>query len=384
MNDLKFSEWFCLKDGRKNFLIDPTRDRDVLFGQPEWEKEIDDRLRKSQLLEMPTRLVWWGQYGIGKTHRLHHMQFLINKNDYAYHVCYLKASDVQEKTGFASLHYELVNSLGQEKMRDLVKQYFKKADAGQVAPFSEICNGVSDVKDALEALGGPGKDPASFAWIFLCGQSLSKSEMQLAGLSRSKLERSADFAAVIKVFADIIESETGKTLLYLIDEFETTQRITNKTAEAQWNEAIRSILDLTNLSVVMTLGAEKSDELPILILRPDIVRRIQRDNYVGMEAFKAPETGKFIRDLLEKWVDDGKRSALEASEKFTGTVPDYKSELYPFTEEGFRRFCDQVTLDPRNSKPSEILAKLNNVAAEACLQKRRLIDGNHLTELGYA
>mgnify|MGYP006188228653 CR=1 FL=1 len=83
-------------------------------------------------------------------------------------------------------------------------------------------------------------------------------------------------------------------------------------------------------------------------------------------------------------MDGVKRSALETSENFANNVPDYKSELYPFTEGGFAMFCDNVTLDPRNAKPSEILEKLNNIAAEACFDQRRLINRDHLTNMGYA
>ena len=383
MNNLNFAEWFCLEDGRKNFLIDPTLDRDVLFGQPEWEKQIDDRLRKSQLLSTPARLVWWGQYGIGKTHRLHHTEFLIKDKGYAYHPCYLIASDIQEKTGFEALHYEMVNALRRDWMRDLVMKYILKAAAGEVPPVSDICNGIADVEIALETFGHPSVKTVPAAWSFLCGGPLDKLELGLVGVGRPKLERAGDYAGVIQALATIVESETGKMLLYLIDEGENLTRITNRTAEARWNESLRAILDVKNLGVILTVGAEKSDQLPVLILRPDIVRRIQKDNYVTMESFKAPDTDKFIRDLLGKFVDDGKRSVLAASEGFAN-VPDYEPGLYPFTKGGFEVFCDNVTLDPRNAKPSEILAKLNNVAAEACFENRRLINRDHLADLGYA
>lgn len=383
MNSPKFSDWFCLKDGRKNFLIHPVRDRNVFFGMPEWESEVEDRLKRSQVLETPTRLVWWGQYGIGKTHRLQHTEYLIDKNDYSFHVCYLTASDVQDKTGFETLLYEMVNSLGRDRMIELTHQYYQKISTGEVQKFNEICNGVADVTAALEALGGPAKEEAKkIAWSFLCARKIEKSEMMATGVGRNKLEKSAEFAAVIGAFADIIESETGKTLLYLIDEFENTQRITNKTAESQWNESLRYILDLKNVSVVITIGAEKKSELPILILKPDIVRRVQKDNYVTMSSFKAPDTQIFLQDLLKQFVDAGKRSALEKSEKLADTFSDYKAELYPFTEGSFQVFCDHVSLDPRNAMPSQILARFNDVAADAFLQGCRVIDRNFLADLG--
>src|SRR5215831_18214995 len=121
-----FQEWFCLENGRKNFQIDPVRDQKFLFGQPQWEEEIKSRLKRSQLLGTPVRLLWWGQYGIGKTHRLRHTEYLVKHNGYRYRSCYVVATDVQEKTGFERLHYELVSSLDRNEMRKLVGSYLLK------------------------------------------------------------------------------------------------------------------------------------------------------------------------------------------------------------------------------------------------------------------
>ena len=106
-----FADWFCLAPGRRNFSIDPVRDQEYLFGEPEWQQQIDRRLERSQLLGTPIRLVWWGQYGIGKTHRLRHTEYLIKTKGYNYFPRYLVASDIAEKTGFGRLHFELVNAL---------------------------------------------------------------------------------------------------------------------------------------------------------------------------------------------------------------------------------------------------------------------------------
>ena len=67
---VSYPEWFCLNPGRENFHVDPDRDHQFLFGKGEWKDDIDARLRRSLALKEPVRLVWWGQYGIGKTHRL--------------------------------------------------------------------------------------------------------------------------------------------------------------------------------------------------------------------------------------------------------------------------------------------------------------------------
>lgn len=381
-----FTTWFCLNDGRRNFEIDPVRDRDHLFGKPEWEAGINDRLRKCQLLGTPIRLVWWGQYGIGKTHRLRHTEYLVQSNGYQYRPCYLVCSDIEEKTGFERLHYQLVNNLGQAEMREFVKAYVLKAAGGQTgyAKIADICGNAADVVAAIETFGGPVERPTSEAWRFLCGQDLDSSEMRTIGVAKPSLERAADYAAVLAALATIIQTETSKQLLYLIDEGENLQRIRNKNAESQWNETLRSILDIRNLNIVLTVGAEKSDLIPVLILKPDIVRRIQKDNYVQMEAYKNPETQSFVRGLLAHWIDPAKRQALETQEGFESMGSEYDPELYPFTQGAFDMFCSGVTLDPRSAKPSEILAKLNDVAAEAWFKDLRLITRNHLTNLGYA
>src|SRR6266404_4817714 len=148
MGKLSFSEWFCLKDGHKNFQIDPVRDQEFLFGEPEWEKDIDSRLKRSQLLGTPLRLVWWGQFGIGKTHRLRHTQHLIEKNNYRYFPRYVVAADIQEKTGFERLHFELVNSLGRDFMKGMVESFILKARTGtnpDMPSLDDICGTSTDV-----------------------------------------------------------------------------------------------------------------------------------------------------------------------------------------------------------------------------------------------
>src|ERR1051326_4151331 len=120
MEKVSFQQWFCLKDGRRNFQIDPIRDKEHLFGEPTWEDDIDSRLKRSQLLGTPVRLVWWGQYGIGKTHRLRHTAYLTGKKGYTYRPIYACATDIQDKTGFERLHYEIMNALDRDEMRKLV------------------------------------------------------------------------------------------------------------------------------------------------------------------------------------------------------------------------------------------------------------------------
>jgi hypothetical protein len=386
MSNPTFQEWFCLQDGRKNFQIDPVRDQEHLFGEPVWEEEIDSRLKRSQLLGTPVRLVWWGQYGIGKTHRLHHTQYLVTKNGYKYKPVYARASDIQEKTGFDALHYELLNALGREETQKTVSSYLLKLRTGTpgIPTLKELCGNSNDVEAALKKFGGDDPTFVLPSWRFLSGLKLKGNDLAFASVTKDCLENSIDFSAVLSALATIIQIETREELLFLIDEVENLQKITNKTAEAKWNESLRSVLDIQNIGLVFAIGAERMEGMPKLVLQPDVVRRFQRDNYVHMEAYKPPVAKSFMRGILGAWIDPEKRKQREAEDAFASSFTDYEPDLYPFTQGSFEKFCDWVVVDQRTAKPSEIIARLNNVAAECYFRGKKVITKDLLTDLGIA
>jgi hypothetical protein len=134
---------------------------------------------------------------------------------------------------------------------------------------------------------------------------------------------------------------------------------------------------------VLAIGAERQDGMPKLVLQPDIVRRFQRDNYVHMEAYKPPVAKSFVKGMLSAWIDAAKRATVETSEGFL-SVPNYDSTLYPFTTSGFEKFCDWAVVDQRTAKPSEIIGRLNNIAAGTYERDKRLVDKDLLTDMGIA
>jgi hypothetical protein len=249
----------------------------------------------------------------------------------------------------------------------------------------QICATAPDVASALKRFGQK-DDPgvALPAWRFLCGMRLKGNDPTLANVAKEALDTSNEFAAVISALGTIIKLRTGKELIYLVDEGENLTKITKPAQAARWQESLRAMLDLQHVGLVMTVGAERLDGIPRIVLEPDIVRRVQRDNYIQMEAYKPPVAKSFLRGLLTKWIDPERRDRLEQELNLKAAVPDYDAELYPFTAGAFEAFTEWAVVDPRTAKPSEIIARLNNIAAEAYFRDRRVIDRNHLTELGIA
>jgi hypothetical protein len=220
------------------------------------------------------------------------------------------------------------------------------------------------------------------AWRFLCGLKLEPGERGLAGVTKSQLDSSIEFATVLLALSTIIQAETGNQLLYLIDQGEGLQKVKKQATVDSWVETLRAVLDVKSVGMVLTVGAERDEGIPEIVLAPEIVRRFGRDHYLQMEAYKPPQASKFVANLLQKWIDSSKRGRLEADEQFVSRVPDYSSDLYPFTKGSFEKFCEWATVDPRNAKPSEIIDRLNNICAQAQRKGLRLISRDLLAELG--
>ncbi len=380
------ADWFCLRDGRQNFEIRPDRDQQFMFGNAEWREQIRRELDRSLLLTKPVRTVWWGDYGIGKTQRLRFTEHLIttvfSDRPKSFFPIVVVTRDLQDKSGFEQLHYELVNRLKFEQMRKDVVSYAKKLHHGipGPVPFEQLTTS-EDVLHAFEVLGGPNERFAETAWRFLAGQPVGK-EMVVANVHKDALDSSVEFADVLKVFAAVIETERSKQLFYMIDQVEALSKITNKNAEARWVETFRAVLDVPNLSLVLAIGASRLDGIPAVVYAPEIVRRFTVDKYIQMRAYDTTDAEAFVKDLFGNLIDPERRRVLQDAEGWEATVPGYQPALYPFTEGAFQKFCRYYGEQPKYAKPSEIISKLDYLAAEAFLAKKRLMDADFLVEQG--
>src|SRR5262245_6083710 len=127
----QISDWFCLKSGRENFTIIPERDQAFLFGKADWREQIEDRLKLSITLSEPVRLVWWGDFGIGKTQRLQYMHHVIDRDRLPFYPVTVTCRDLTTKSGFDALHYDLVNNLGFQNVHSMVQTYRKRLERGE-------------------------------------------------------------------------------------------------------------------------------------------------------------------------------------------------------------------------------------------------------------
>lgn len=383
---LPFPEWFCLKEGRENFHIDPDRDHQFLFGKSEWKDDIDARLKRALALKEPIRLVWWGQYGIGKTHRLRFTEYWINDRNLALYPVHVVCRDIDDKSTFDRLHFDLVNNLGREKAQGMVKRYCAKLEQKAAIPFEQLTTS-PDIIAAFQrfAVSAGDEKMQQATWKFLTGGDLSDNERALANVSGDCIDSSVEYAGVLRILGAAVAEDTKKQLIYLIDQVEALSKIRQRSIEGRWVETLRAVLDVRNVGMVMAIGAEnRFDELPSIMIQPEIVRRFTINNYLEIGAFKREQTAEFLEGLLDEWVDVQKRDALVKVEGWTATKSDYNADTYPLTKRAWEtlcRFCSDE-LDHKTAKPSEIIETMNRIAYEAFSTGRRLIDDGFLKTLG--
>src|SRR5687768_14761511 len=187
-----FAKWFCLNDERDNFQIRPERDPQLMFGNSDWRDGIHRELERGLLLHNPVRIVWWGDYGIGKTQRLRYMEHLINTEfadrSPSFYPVVVTTRDLQDKSGFEQLHYELISRLKFDEMRKATITYAKKLWTGTSGPipFEQLVTS-EDVLNAFRVLGGDNERFAETAWRFLSGQDVGN-EMLVANVHKGYLD----------------------------------------------------------------------------------------------------------------------------------------------------------------------------------------------------
>src|SRR5262245_17250724 len=118
------AEWFGLKQGRTDFYVENQADAHLLFGRTELDARLRAVLRRSFRTTHPPKLVLYGDWGVGKTHTMRHMQYEIEKTDaYAADVIFVELPDISSKTDFQAAHSALLDALGIDRVKVWVTQF---------------------------------------------------------------------------------------------------------------------------------------------------------------------------------------------------------------------------------------------------------------------
>src|SRR5262245_47502038 len=113
------AEWYGLKQGHKDFYIENDAHASLLFARQALDDTLQGILRKAFRTENPPKFVLYGDWGVGKTHNLRHIEHVIGTTaGYNAYVVYVELPDITAKATFQVAHAALLDAIGLDKVKN--------------------------------------------------------------------------------------------------------------------------------------------------------------------------------------------------------------------------------------------------------------------------
>src|SRR2546429_281554 len=93
--------WFGLKEEHTDFSIETEADANLFFARRELNEQLKAILRRSFRTGNPPKMVLYGYWGVGKTHTMRHMEYVIaHTADFPAIVVFVELPDVSARSTF--------------------------------------------------------------------------------------------------------------------------------------------------------------------------------------------------------------------------------------------------------------------------------------------
>ena len=396
MNDKKLETWFFMRPGFSTFRLEPDKHRQYLFGERDRRQRdlVLGSIEEACYTKEGHKTAVYGDYGRGKTHQCFNIIYEVQRRNFPVIPIYIKCSAYKSKEPFYSLFKEMVLRQSTADLNRVATEYQRRVNNREARPLIDIVyfediatvmsKGLSAVetdviKNSMRWLGGEPKVPMG-----LISKAL-----------QPQLTDSREFGAVLRGIAHMYSEVDGKVPLYLVDEAERFQNVTNPDAYYTWLASLRDITEILGVAMVFYIGAKTRNELPVLFVQEEIIRRIGVSNYIEFTNPSRDELKDFVCELLETFIFKGEvpaahqivveREALsseipEELGKITGGDPQ-RLRCFPFEPDAFDEFVEQVSTGDLASKPSEVLVRLQKAALRAMRNDMRTINSRIVQEI---
>jgi hypothetical protein len=389
-------QWFFMRSGFTTFNLEPKTHSQYLFGERDRRQRdlLLGTLEEAGYSRDGHKAAIFGDYGRGKTHQCFNIMFEIRRRGMSIAPVYIKCSAYKSKEPFHSLFTEMVSSHSAETINRIATEYQRRVNAKEAPELQEIVQSedialvmktglpmvnLTQVKNCMRWLGGEPKIDMT---------SVDDS-------IKPQLADSREFGAVMRGLAAMFAAVDGKVPLYLIDEAERFQNMTNPDTYFTWLASIRELTEIHNVGMLFLIGAKSRNDLPNIFVTDEIVRRIGVSNYIEFTNPSHDELQAFILELLQTFIRKGEvplphREVVEPG-ALDAAVPAELTEItggdtnrlrvFPFDPDAFEEFVEQVTRGELASKPSEVLLRLQKAAQRAMRHDRRTISSKIVNEI---
>jgi hypothetical protein len=389
MTDRNMAGWFYMRSGFETFLLQPERHARYVFGER-------DRRQRDRLLESLEEASYsrdgykaaiYGDYGRGKTHQCHNLIFEIKRRGLPFVPIYVKCSAFKKKEMFTALFRQLLFGHAPEEIQAVATEYARRVNASQASPLTDLIHSADIVNVITRGLTAPNPEAVKISMRWLAGEPKIDLTM-LGGSLKPQLVDSGDYGDVMRCIAQMYLEVRQEVPLYIVDEAERLQNVTDNDSYFAWLAALRELTEIHNVALLLMVGAHTRDQLPTILVQEEIVRRIGVANYMefvnpGRDDLKTFLIEQFQTSIRKGSVPDSQREVMDAialDEAVPAGLRDatggnaQRLESFPFEPEALDDFVAQVATGEMANKPSEAQLRLQKAAQRTMRLGRRTIE----------
>jgi len=379
------AEWFCLKEGRDEFLPDNKNDAGLKLCHENIIKDkVMDTIDRSFATNRPVKMLIYGDWGVGKTHTLNHIKWWFEQKDspHSARVIIVELGDVEKKSKYDVVIRRIMDSLTLKYLIKLLQDYNRTQNIHPVQALKSLGSNHSVAEafgNLLQAVPDQAPPPAVlWSFNYLKGQEVK--EGSSVGLGQT-IKEADEFYSVLLCCGELVKKVENKQLIFIVDELAKMEEIGLTTeAESHWMDVNRAILDHQQRTFGFVYSMKGGgDELPDIIDDPQLQSRIG-DNRVELRNFESSEVTQYLKKLTEEFVNWEKVQTLV--DKGEIDSKEYDKDSYPFTSDSLNHFKDYYERTMEDAKPRNIADKMSTVGFNAIRDKSRFISLKHLQDAG--
>ena len=232
--------WFGLKEQHNDFTIETDTDAKLFFARHALDDQLQAILRRSFRSGNPPKIVLYGDWGVGKTHTMRHIEYVIeNNDDFQANVVFVELPDITSRSTFQVAHSALLDALGFSRAKQWVLQFQTRHpnDAHDLIRDFSQSGDIATAFSNMLALG----EGSRIAWDWLRGLGISASDARLVGLP-PVLSQSNHFVKVLQMFGWFSQEVDGRLLVFMLDEATKLASVTNHDSVNHCSLRNRSLL----------------------------------------------------------------------------------------------------------------------------------------------
>jgi hypothetical protein len=391
------NEFFFMRDGFQTFRLEPDKHNFLLFGNRDRTQRdhLLDHLEEASYSLEGYKSVVIGDYGRGKTHQSRNIQLEIKRRHLNLRPMYVKCPEFKSKEPFSTFFKELIMGLSVEETNRLAQAY----ELGTARKERQALETILDNQDIASVfrrgLAAPNLDIVRLSMRWLGGD---KVDMTMIAGDLPVLSISKQYGTVMKGIVHLFREVEGVVPLYLIDEAERFQQVTNNDSYWSWLAALRELTEIVGVASIFFIGSKSRDDLPAMFLQDEVMTRIGVSNYVEFYNQGREDLRDFLKELFQTIIrkgevpeplrpvlEDQMGSVADASvpEELLSIVESNGGSLqaYPFTDEALDQFIEDCATSDLSNKPREVLIRIQKAAGRAMRINNRLIDKSILEEI---